>query len=473
MKITCLSLPYVYPLCPLNFNHAKMFVVADVFARYTRLKNRECDHKVIFPVASHFTGNTAHAAAHNIKEYFIGERTQENTNTYKLYKNIYGVPHNVIKEFSDPQYLMNYFHSEIIWELKSMGVSCDYKYSYTTENEDFPYFVRAVIKEYEKTGLLISNKKLELALNYDDPKWRDATTRLIQNTEIKKEFQKNNILSAFKNLSGEWELLRNTGFGVCYDKSGLIIDPMFDSELLTVFDLFQYWKQYLGVYLEDAEHFFSILMRSLKENHNFATELTEKEEKLVERILASLPCDIFFGEEHLKNWICKKFFAEVQLLHPSIRTKTYRVLGMGMLDGKRMSASRGHAVLSCDLIKKYGGQIARLTILLSGGNISKPYNYEVDLPYMAKRIFEEFNNYWIFLNSDYKKGINECNVEEYENDIHRMLKAGYIRKAVTYLLVNIPTQNKRPSRSSKENLIAFYEKYLNIFLPEFTLCQMQ
>lgn len=47
------------------------------------------------------------------------------------------------------------------------------------------------------------------------------------------------------------------------------------------------------------------------------------------------------------------------------RTKSYFLLGMGTLHGKRMSSSRGHSILLPDLLLNYGPNISRLSLLLS------------------------------------------------------------------------------------------------------------
>lgn len=470
--VTYLSLPYVYPLCPLNFNHAKMFVVADIFARFARAMSPE-DTTVLFPVASHFTGNTAHATADAIARYLAGEKNQETIAAYNLYRNFYGTPANTVQLFTDPDYLMGYFHEEILWELKTLQVSCDYKNAYTTQSEAFACFVRTVIRRYDEEGLLVYNQNQELAINYDDPQWREDTVNLINSTQIQKNFQRKNILSAFHNLSSGWELLRNSGYGVAYDNSGWIIDPMFDSELFMLYDLFNYWTRHYRVEISDHNRFFDFLFLSLKENCNKMPEDFGEERTVLQGILDSLPCNIFFGEEHLKNWLCKKFFAEQRLIHPDLRTASYRILGMGLLDGRRMSASAGHSILARDLIHAHGGQIARMTILLSGGNVSKGYQYERSLPDMAKKMLRDFSNYWIFLNTGCGNGRDRCDTGTYAAEIESYIQDGYLRKALTELLVNIPSKNKCPDEQSRQQLLSFYQTYLPIFLPEFDLCQMQ
>lgn len=41
-----ISLPYMYPVCPVSIDHARLFVIADIIARY----HRET-HNVLFPIA--------------------------------------------------------------------------------------------------------------------------------------------------------------------------------------------------------------------------------------------------------------------------------------------------------------------------------------------------------------------------------------------------------------------------------------
>lgn len=471
MDITYLSLPYIYPLCPLNFNHAKMFVVADIFARWFTMQNHGTDHLTIFPIASHFTGNTAQSTADLFKSYFSGCKSDEAIRVYEMYRNFYSTPSSVIRQFTDPDCLMNYYHHETLWELNSLSVSCNYKSAYTTNMDAFSCFVRAMIKCYDQHGLLVINANGDLAINYDDPCWRANTDTLIHTTDIQKKFHRKTILSAFENLSSGWELLRSTGYGVKYE-NGLIIDPMFDSELFMIFDLYVFWCRRLSIRIENYDRFFERLFLSLKQGSS-VFNANDEGQSLAQSILNSLPCDVFFGEEHLKNWLSKKFFAEQKLLHPSFRTRSYRILGMGLLDGKRMSASAGHTILTRDLIRKYGGQTARLIILLSGGNVSRGYNFDRTLPEKAHRIIDFFSDYWIFLNSSIGNGSDTINMEAYVEEIDRLISDGQISRAVHTILVDIPNCCRHPSRDCAAQLLAFYEKYLNIVLPGFLICQTQ
>ena len=473
MSTIFISVPYVYPLCPLNFNHAKMFVVADVFARYlSNILNGTSKCNLIFPVASHYSGNTAQATAKLVQEFYSGIKGEQHKKIYNLYKNIYQIPSSIVSKFVDPDYLMNYFSEEIIWELQSLSISCDYNDFYNTQNKYWEDFVRAIFRQYREHDVLIQNKNHELAINYDNIEWKTKTIELLKGTDIKQLIHKNNILSSIEHtLSNNWECLRDNGCGVVLDSTGLIVDPMFDSELFMIFDLFIHWINKLQTNIHKLDVFFDTLFLAIQNNKLYKTNnITQEEIDLISYILKSLPCTLFVAEEHLKNWLGKKFYAEQLLIHPNLRTTSYRILGMGLLDGKRMSASRGHTILTRKLIKDYGGELSRLTILLSGGNISKTYNYEIHSPENAKQMLNNFSDYLVFLKSSCVGGEQDFNWSYYEEKINKLIEDGYLRQAIIELLVNIPSKHKYPNKDSMHQLLSFYKKYLYIFIPNYAKC---
>ena len=66
MKKKFISSAYVYPVCPISIDHARMFIVGDIYARY--YKNNW--YNVFFPIASHYSWNTAQKVAKVFKKYF-------------------------------------------------------------------------------------------------------------------------------------------------------------------------------------------------------------------------------------------------------------------------------------------------------------------------------------------------------------------------------------------------------------------
>jgi leucyl-tRNA synthetase len=363
MKKFFISSAYIYPICPLNINHAKMFVIADVFARYHRSKGKE----VFFPIASHYSGNTAHKIASIFQQIYDnkGKKNKEEKKIWHLYKNVYSTPNSILPTFTKPLSILNFYTQEILWELKSLDVSGDYEAFYTTKQKDFISFIQTIISLYEEHNLLTQNSEKKLALNYEDMAWKNSVLAQIEKTKFTKKSQKNNVFSVLNNnsLRNDWSFLRDNGFGVPY-KNKWTIDPMFDSELFTVFDIYAKFSN-----LADPDKKDEIFRGIFEVLQGQKTPTTELEKNIVEW----LPCDLFVCEEHLKNWVLKKFYAENALLDHQYHTKHYFVLGMGLLNGNRMSASRGNAILASDIINQYGPTKARLIILMQGGHPSKTY----------------------------------------------------------------------------------------------------
>lgn len=463
MKKFVISIPYIYSICPLNIDHARLFVIADVFARYERKKGKQ----VIFPVASHYSGVTAQNISGHFSNIFSKKLkiSDEEEKIYKLYRNFYQVPEYILRKFVNPYYLLDFFSQEMLWELRSLNVSCDYENFYSTNIEDFSIFVNAIFSKYKELGLLIENKKGELALNYDDERWKEITLAQFKKTDFIQDFHKKHIIEAMRNIRSDWGILRKEGAGVIY-KNKWIIDPMFDSELFTIFDLYVRNKKQYSKTNTDKKKLFERIFKSIS---------GRKDEKSVtiDEIIKNLPCDLCVCEEHLKNWVVKKFYTESILLDEKYRTKKYFITGMGFLEGKRMSASRGHSILAKDLITEYGGVIARLVILLNGGHPSKMYNYDKSVTLTAKKIINNFVSYCQYMHTVSKSvsGVtimeNKTLYQLLSKKIEDNIQKGYLRQAVVDLLVVIPKKYKPLTKKDAATFIRFYAEYLTILLPGF------
>lgn len=462
MEKVFISSAYIYPICPLNINHAKMFIIGDIIARYWRQKGKE----VFFPIALHYSGNTAHRISEIFNNLYskTGKKTKENKSILNLYKNFYNTPTLVLKSFSDPINILDFYTKETLWELKSLDVSGNYDSWYTTKDKDFSAFVQIIISLYKKKGLIVLNKKGELALDYNNEKWKQQVKDLIERAKFTQAFHKNNMTAVIKNknLKNDWGFLRKDGFGVIYNKK-FVIDPMFDSELFTIFDLYAKFKRSLGKKIHNSKQVFKDIFEVLQGKR-------DPKNKLEENIVNWLPCDIFICEEHLKNWVVKKMYAESVLLDKKFQTANYFVLGMGLLNGKRMSASRGNAILASDLINNYGPTKARLIILMQGGHPSKTYNYSAENIKDINKMLSNFVNYYIYLitiaESGRKQKGERVPYQEICESLDKLIETGYYRQAIIELLSLLPKRfGVITSSNMARELMKIYTTYLNILLP--------
>lgn len=336
-----ISLPYIYPICPLNIDHARMFIIGDIIARHLKSTGRE----VYFPIASHYSGNTAQAISEKFKDIYVNKNVSdvENRKILKLYEDSYNTPDYILKSFNNPFNILDYYSQEIIWELKSLNIKCDYDLFYTTNSEDFTTFVNVIISLYQEKKVLINDGERQ-TLNYDSEEWKTLMLNLLNNITIIKDFHKKNIIAATKDIRSDWVFIRNNGCGAKYGK--WIIDPMFDSELFTIFNIYKKLKRDYPNKITNSEIFFKNLLKALNGKAS--------KDDIIKKFINFLPCDIFICEEHLKNWIVKKIYSESLLLKDNYCTKKYFITGMGLLNGKRMSASAGNAILTKDLLNLYG-----------------------------------------------------------------------------------------------------------------------
>ena len=110
-----ISLPYLYPVCPISIDHARMFVVADINARWERKAGKE----VCFPIAAHFSGITAEKTCELLNGKY--EKNSELYNQRKkilnIFSKIYKVPDNIIEMLKSPQDILYYFTYQTINDL--------------------------------------------------------------------------------------------------------------------------------------------------------------------------------------------------------------------------------------------------------------------------------------------------------------------------------------------------------------------
>ena len=451
-----ISLPYLYPVCPISIDHARMFVVADINARWERKKGKQ----VCFPIAAHFSGVTAEKTCELLNGNYEKDSKlyNERKKMLNIFSNIYKVPDNIIELLKTPQDILYYFTYQIINDLKNINVSCDFDLFYTTNCKDFEKFVKVMFEFYETNNALIMNEKNELALNYSDKNWKEQTLKSFNNIEFLQSFHKNNVMGSFDNIRKDFGLLRDYGIGIKYNEK-YVIDPMFDSDLFTLYDLYMKVK---GDNDSEAENVFKTLFNSIKNT----PDRTHNE--IVNKIIEWLPCDLFVCEEHLKTWIIKKTYSETLLLRPELRTKKYFITGMGKINNERMSSSRGTAILLKDLIEKYGVHNARLIILMTGGHPSKLYNYDLNLPNEIMKMTNYFMEYVNYLYSKYLQNtkVNATNelIKE-RKEITNYIEQGYYKQAIILMMKIIPKNNRIINSAKAKEILEIYKEFLDIIVP--------
>lgn len=138
-----ITVAYPYPNSPQHIGHGRTYTLADVHARYYRMKG----YNVLFPMGFHYTGTPILGMAKRVeagdKEIIDG------------LKNIYHVTEEDIKTFVEPIKIADYFHEEIKSGMIEMGYSIDWRREFTTIDPVYQKFIEWQINTLKDKNLII------------------------------------------------------------------------------------------------------------------------------------------------------------------------------------------------------------------------------------------------------------------------------------------------------------------------------
>jgi leucyl-tRNA synthetase len=138
-----ITVAYPYPNSPQHIGHGRTYTLADVHARFYRMQG----FNVLFPMGFHYTGTPILGMAKRVEG-----KDMELINNLK---NLYGVPENTIKEFTEPINIANYFHQEIKAGMIEMGYSIDWRREFTTIDPVYKKFIEWQINTLREKKLII------------------------------------------------------------------------------------------------------------------------------------------------------------------------------------------------------------------------------------------------------------------------------------------------------------------------------
>ncbi|MGB5090791.1 MAG: leucine--tRNA ligase [Nitrososphaeraceae archaeon] len=138
-----LTVAYPYPNSPQHVGHGRTYTLADVHARYKRMKG----YNVLFPMGFHYTGTPIVSMSQRIK-----------TNDLELietFEQIYKIPDEVISSFKEPKKIADFFHKEIKQGMNEMGYSIDWRREFTTIDTAYSKFISWQFRNLRKKGLIV------------------------------------------------------------------------------------------------------------------------------------------------------------------------------------------------------------------------------------------------------------------------------------------------------------------------------
>jgi leucyl-tRNA synthetase len=137
-----ITVAYPYPNSPQHIGHGRTYTIADVHARYKRLKG----YNVLFPMGFHYTGTPILGMSKRVQ---AGD-----TEIIENFKTIYKVDKKDIDSFVDPLKIAKYFHNEIRLGMKEMGYSIDWRREFTTIDPVYKKLISWQFETLKKLGVI-------------------------------------------------------------------------------------------------------------------------------------------------------------------------------------------------------------------------------------------------------------------------------------------------------------------------------
>jgi len=138
-----ITVAYPYPNSPQHIGHGRTYTLADVHARYYRMKG----YNVLFPMGFHYTGTPILGMAKRVEA--------KDAEIIDGLKNIYHVSDADIATFVEPIKIADYFHQEIKTGMIEMGYSIDWRREFTTIDPVYQKFIEWQINTLRAKNLII------------------------------------------------------------------------------------------------------------------------------------------------------------------------------------------------------------------------------------------------------------------------------------------------------------------------------
>jgi leucyl-tRNA synthetase len=137
-----LTVAFPYPSGSMHVGHGRTYTVPDVIARFKRMQG----FNVLFPMAWHVTGSPVLGIAERIKK--------RDEKTLKLYGDLYKVPEETLKSFTEPENIVKYFSDEYRDSMTKMGYSIDWSREFYSITPQYSKFIEWQYKRLYDQGLV-------------------------------------------------------------------------------------------------------------------------------------------------------------------------------------------------------------------------------------------------------------------------------------------------------------------------------
>jgi leucyl-tRNA synthetase len=138
-----LNVAFPYPSGAMHVGHGRTYTVPDIVARFWRMRGRQ----VLFPMGFHVTGTPVIGISKRI--------ARKDPKAVWLYRDLYGVPQEVLDTFTDPMVIVRYFAGEYERIMRSLGLSIDWRRRFITVDPQYSKFIEWQYRNLHAQGHVV------------------------------------------------------------------------------------------------------------------------------------------------------------------------------------------------------------------------------------------------------------------------------------------------------------------------------
>jgi leucyl-tRNA synthetase len=223
-------------------------------------------------------------------------------------------------------------------------------------------------------------------LRYNDEAWKQKTKRVVEEMEAIPENTRDEYYHTIDWLN-EWPCIRNYGLGtrLPWDRD-FVIEPLSDSTIYMAYYTIAHRLQDVPVDELDRDFFDTLFYgpEAADDPHDAAMDLREEWDYWY-------PVDYRFSANDLiSNHLTFYLFHHAELFSEPNWPQGIVIMGMGLLEGEKMSSSKGHVVLPGTAIEEYGADTVRF-FLLNSAEPWQDYDWRAE---QVSSVRDQLERFW-------------------------------------------------------------------------------